>query len=324
MSELLYQFPALRQASLTAAGMDNSQETIPLATGHGVRLRSTATGKYIVGVWPNTYASALEAYQTNKLEFMLVNSHDEISDTIADVDRAQEGTAAIAHNTLGVTYYVSLVGSESAFDWLTAGREGLAQGSIPSFTAPYNVNSYISYPIAKCLPSATVVAFLADVIYAQPHYLVKGIPVTGFKFRKNTSTTLQPKLGIWTYARDVNLNIYPGALLLETTGASQSNVCPVITAAGLPYTPHYSGYYIVGLLINAGATLLQIGTNTWFDNPLGRQIHSSTVQGANIGFSVAHTFGTLPDPFTAGATLVNSNISSGAMPYLEIIHQALS
>lgn len=324
MSELLYQFPSLRQGTLVAAGMNSSQTTVPLATGVGTTFRTTATGKYIIAVWDGSYASALAAYQAGKLEFMLANSHDEVSDTIADVSRAQEGTSAINHNTGGITYYISLVGSESAFDWLVAGREGLTQGSVPTFTAPYDVNSYVSYPIARSLPSASPVTFSADVIYAQPHYLVKGIPVRGFKFRKNTAFSTQPKVGIWSYARDANLNIYPGALLLETTGASQTNICPVITAANLPFTPAYSGYYFIGLLLSIGGTIVPVNHLTWHDAPLGRQLHSSTVGGVNLGFSVAHSFAALPNPFTASATLVNSNISSGAMPYLEIIHQALS
>lgn len=94
------------------SGIDSSSTSLSLPTGHGLTSPAT-TGRPIVGtIWNATdYANILAASQGSAAETVLITA---IATDTATVTRGFDGTSAIAHNTAGKTYYLTLVGSAAS------------------------------------------------------------------------------------------------------------------------------------------------------------------------------------------------------------------
>lgn len=108
-----------------------------------------------------------------------------------------------------------------------------------------------------------------------------------------------------------NGNCYPGSLIFDTgsiaTDASASSKSTTITAAvqilqpGLYWAAWECGTAAPQLRVLQTINMLLLG----FDRDLG------AVTNPGYGYSVAHTFGALPNPYTAGGTLLTTTPAAG-------------
>jgi len=316
---------ALVNLQIASGGVALADTSISLATGQGANLSTLTrslintgvyTGGYLMGIlWDGLYAGPL---QDPNAEPLRIDSHAVSSDTVAVVVRGQDGKSAAAHNTPGHTYYLTVVFSPTIQDDLYAkvGYKDAVKQKVMTFTAPYNVSSYVGYGLCNGMRSAAF-SFAADTIFATRHFFKKGTVLYGAKFRCNISSNNTCHFGMW--ANDYSQNPYAGSLLLDVTHSATS-VTALITESPFPYTIPYDDAFWVGIVLQNSISLGALDATYPFDNFLGRQLHSSTVDGINMGISVAHAYGALPDPFTAGGALILS--SSGKMPFLEFIHQS--
>lgn len=316
---------ALVNLQIASGGVASADTAISLASGQGANLDTLTrslintgvyTGGYLMGVlWDGLYAGPL---QDPNAEAVRIDAHSAASDTISVVLRAQDGTSAADHNTAGHTYYLTVVFSPTIQSDLYAKlayKDAVQQRPMTS-VAPYNVSSGIAYPLCNGEAGAAT-AFSNNTIYATRHLFKRGTVIYGVKFRCSISSNNACHFGIW--ANDYSQNPYAGSILLDVTHTGTS-VTALITESPFPYTVPYDDAFWVGIDLANSISILKLDESKPFDNFLGRQLHSSTVQGKNMGMSVAHTHGALPDPFTTGAALLLS--SSAAMPYLEFIYQA--
>jgi len=118
------------------------------------------------------------------------------------------------------------------------------------------------------------------------------------------STSGNSRIGLY---RD-NGNMYPGALLWDSgaivttgTGQKDATISPTITLQPGLYWSAYEQDTATGqyrILGNSATVNSVLGTD------LGASNHA-------FAYTVAHTFGSLPDPFTGGATLVTTQSAVG-------------
>lgn len=316
---------ALVNLQVASGGVASGETAISLASGQGANLETLTrqlmntgvyTGGYLMAIlWDGLYAGPL---QDPNAEALRIDSHAAASDTVAVVLRGQDGTADADHNTAGHTYYLTVVFSPTIQTDLYAKlgyKDAIQQRPMTSVT-PYNVSSGIAYALCNGEAGAAT-AFSNNTLYVTRHLFKKGTIIYGAKFRCSISSVNNCHFGIW--ANDYNQNPYPGSLLLDVTHTATSTTA-LITESPFPYTVPYDDAFWVGFVLSNSISILKLDESKPFDNFLGRQLHSSTVQGKNMGLSVAHTYGALPDPFTTGAALILS--SSAAMPYIEFIYQA--
>src|SRR3990167_961707 len=317
---------ALINLRIASGGVALADTSISLATGQGASLSTLTrslintglyTGGYLMGIlWDGLYAGPL---QDPNSEPIRIDSHAAASDTVAVVLRAQDGKSAVAHNSPGHTYYLTVVFSPSIQDDLSSklGYKDAISQKLMTFTTPYNVNSYISYPLCNGIPSAGGVAKAKDILYATRHFFKKGTILYGAKFRCTSSQNNTCHFGLW--ANDYAQNPYPGSLLLDVAHTATSTTA-LITESTLPYTVPYDDAFWVGIVLQNITTIGVLDPIYPFDNFLGRQLHSSTVNGVNMGISVAHAYAALADPFASGGALILS--STGSMPFLQFIYQS--
>jgi hypothetical protein len=114
-----------------------------------------------------------------------------------------------------------------------------------------------------------------------------------------------------------NGNLYPGVLVFDT-GAIATDTATVkdtTITSGLQVLS--AGLYWLAWETDAGATL-QILTFTGVGQLWGiLGLPSGLNQVASYGYSVAHTFGALPDPYTGSATLLTATPAQSApIPYI--------
>jgi hypothetical protein len=317
---------ALVNLQIASGGVALADTSISLATGQGANLETLTrsllntginTGGYLMGIlWDGLYAGPL---QDPNAEPVRIDSHAAASDTIAVVLRGQDGKSAVAHNTAGHTYYLTVVFSPTIQNDLYAKlgyKEAIKQRPM-TFTTPYDVSSYVGYPLCNGMPTSTGVAMAKDIIYATRHFFKKGTILYGLKFRCTSSQNNACHFGIW--ANDYSQNPYPGSLLLDVTHTGTTTTA-LITESPFPYTVPYDDAFWVGVDLANIVTLGVLDPAYPFDNFLGRQLHSSTVNGVNLGISVASVHGALADPFPAGGALILS--SAGSMPFFHFIHQS--
>jgi hypothetical protein len=89
-------------AILASAGMDASQTSFALATGYGASLPDPAVkGPFWLVVFDWTTYRA--AWKDPNKEYVLVTGRS--GDTVTSCQRGKQGSAAVAHNTVGKTYY---------------------------------------------------------------------------------------------------------------------------------------------------------------------------------------------------------------------------
>jgi hypothetical protein len=136
-----------------ASGISDVATTANLTTGHGARF--PASGFNVV-IWDTTYASPTAAYHDGAAEIVRVTSR---TDDALTITRAQEGTAAIAHNTAGRTYAVAQTFSKKTYDEIVAVETALAAKAptaSPTFTGRATFSGYTS--IAQTTMSGTEIA----------------------------------------------------------------------------------------------------------------------------------------------------------------------
>ena len=97
--------------SQLASGITATQLTATVATGQGGRFPTTSDGPYNIVIYDaSNYANAALAYQAGKAAIYRVLSRTgdilTFKDDGSSQREGQEGTSAIAHNTVGVTYVV--------------------------------------------------------------------------------------------------------------------------------------------------------------------------------------------------------------------------
>lgn len=316
---------ALVNLQVASGGVALGETAVSLASGEGVKLETLTrtlmdtgvyTGGYLMGIlWDGSvHAGPL---QDPDAESIRIDSHAAASDTIAVVLRGQDDTTDGNHNTAGHTYYITVVLSPTIQTDLYSKlgyKDAIFQRPM-TFVAPYNVSSWISYALCNG-EAGDATSFAKDVIYATRHFLKKGTIIYGVKFRCNISSNTASRFGIW--ANDYSGNPYPGSQLLEVVHTG-TQVTALITEAPFPYTVPHDDAFWVGVNLANMISILKLDEGKPFDNFLGRQLHSSSVQGKNMGISAAHVYGALPDPFTSGGALILG--TSAAMPYLEFIYQ---
>lgn len=96
---------------LASGGINSSQTSFSLVSGYGAKLPDPATkGQFWLTIFDWTTYRA--AWKDGNAEIIKVTART--ADTISACVRGQQGTAAVAHNTLGKTYYGVL--SLTAFD----------------------------------------------------------------------------------------------------------------------------------------------------------------------------------------------------------------
>ena len=158
------------------------------------------------------------------------------------------------------------------------------------------------------------VAVAADTLLAFPFILQTTTKMDTITFRVGTvgTATAAARVGIY---RD-NGNTYPGALIFDSgsiavdsgTGAKNTTITSglQIFPPGLYWAVYVNGVAAGPLLrVQSGATHL-IGIQ-------GVDSGGGSIAGG-YGYSVAHTFGALPDPYTGGATMLTTAPAAGSVP----------
>lgn len=323
----LYQAKNLSRGTLLTVLTVGATELV-LTTGHGVRFPSTTSGQYELTLWSENYGSAADAFNASKAEIVLVTSHNGSSNTIAVVTRARGGTSAIAH---AAGAYVDMDFTKTLYDDVLQGRnyKDYARQSLiaPALAPPYDVSSYIGYLLANGQPTAGAVVFLVDRIYCTPHFFKKGAVVYGFKYRKAIAFSQQARIGIYDEG-SFDGNWWPGTLLANVVRSTVTDVTPVCTVSetGIPWTCPKDGIYGVATTFDTATQGIgALDVSKTFDNFLGYQMHSSTINGWNTMLTYDQAYGTLPNPFpTVDVTLVlSSDAAPSTPPMLYIIHQAV-
>jgi len=142
-----------------------------------------------------------------------------------------------------------------------------------------------------------------NTLWALPFIVPKATKFDTISFNITTgAATSQARAGIY---RD-NGNCYPGALIFDTGAIST-------VASGLKDTTITAGlqvfaaglYWLAWECDTTGLQMICINGSGALDAILG--FSSAMTAAAHYGYSVAHTFGALPDPYTASATLLNTN-----------------
>ena len=151
---------------------------------------------------------------------------------------------------------------------------------------------YIGLVNANATPS-----MVANRLYATPLLVVRNITIDRIAIQVTTlAGGASARLGIFNNGA----NLYPGSLLLDagtvsvaTTGIKAITINQALT----------KGLYWFAV-VSDGVPQLYAG-NPPRPSILG--LGSALFVYSNVGWYVAHTFGTLPDPFTGGATLGNGS-----------------
>jgi hypothetical protein len=154
-------------------------------------------------------------------------------------------------------------------------------------------------------------AIAANVMRAAPYALTKSLTFDSLQAEVTTLVGASNfRLGIWLD----DGSLYPGALLVdsgELSGASNGVVAATISQAISP------GVIWLGILGDAAITFRAPGSASTPSDIMGEPAAmGSTIRQAF--YTVAQTYGALPDPFTAGATI---NAAANLMPKI-LIHAA--
>jgi len=150
----------------------------------------------------------------------------------------------------------------------------------------------------------------ANMLYAFPLFIGKPTKFDTITFQVATADAGDnARCGIYYD----NGNMYPGALIFDTGSISTGTTGTKNTTitAGLQF--FQPGLY--WLAFETSATALQMDIITGASQtlgPFGLDSTYSTNQG--LGYKIAHTYGALPDPYTAAATLLTAP-GSVTVPY---------
>lgn len=337
----MYQVKNLTEVELASGNIDSDDTTMALATDEGSELPASSGG-YIEGVvWATSYGSPMAAKAAGYAEAVRITARTGDSCTVA---RNIDGAGAVDFSSAGVCKF-TVDFLKSGFDHLNSSLEILQGVATVGNASPYNVSSFVCYPIGNYGPSG-VANFDKDVLMAVPDFEVAGSVIRGFKLRKNLGGhNLCARIGIYSNTT-LNGNYYPGTKLAEIQFSNDNDVSPIIhnsdvgttdiISSDLPYTFPTSGIYWYSLVTTDG----QVGSITglspiglWaFDgssgggrNYLGWAHHSSTVLSPIYGVEHAYTYAALPSSFPSSSpALIYAGGTRGSFPYMTKIYQALS
>jgi hypothetical protein len=139
-----------------ASGINGAVTSATLTTGHGARFPAS---NFNVVIWNATdYTNAAAAYYAGEAEIVRVTSRS--SDTLT-ITRAQEGTAAVTHNTAAKTYAVSLSLTKKTYDEIgTVSSVGITApaAGITSSGGPVTGSGNITLALANDLAAVEGIA----------------------------------------------------------------------------------------------------------------------------------------------------------------------
>lgn len=154
--------------------------------------------------------------------------------------------------------------------------------------------------------SASTTSPTSNTLYAAPMVVSKPTKFDVISFRVNTlSTAGSVRVGIYYD----NGNCYPGALMFDSgaidtsTGSTTAPRDSTITAALQIFQPGL--YWLVWETNSATGqyATYNVQSELWYF--AGSDAVLGAVNNA-FGYTVTHTFGALPDPYTAGGSLINT------------------
>jgi hypothetical protein len=159
--------------------------------------------------------------------------------------------------------------------------------------------------------SATTASPAANLLFATPFILSKVTKFDVISFRCTTLSSGLARAGIYYD----NGNCYPGPLMFDSgaidtsTGSTSLTRDSTITAALQIFQPAL--YWLVWETNSATGqySTMTAGSQLW--TFAGSDPNLGTAGNA-FGYTVAHTFGALPDPFTAGANVISTAPTAAA------------
>lgn len=158
-----------------------------------------------------------------------------------------------------------------------------------------------------------------DTLWALPFIVPKTTKFNVITF--NVTTLANPSNARAGIYRDTG-NSYPGALIFDTTAISCATTGAKDTTitSGLQILP--TGLYWLAWECDTASPLQIHCLSGITGSMIGIQGYSSNSTLSRYGYSVAHTFGALPDPYTVGATILTT-APSASNPVPAIMLQPL-
>lgn len=178
----------------------------------------------------------------------------------------------------------------------------------------FHPSSTVGYAVAGLVNATalTTGAIAANILYAFP-IIAPPLRVTLKMLGFNVTTLSAGNARIGLYRNKAYNDLYPGELLADSgdistgsTGVKQFN-----PATAIPLTP--GEMYWLALVGNATPTLRALAMASIYPT-LGLPAAGGTA--LQVGYSVAHAYAALPNPFTAAATILT------AVPLPALFYQA--
>jgi hypothetical protein len=281
-----------------ASGVDEVSTTILLSTGQGSLLPDPAVeGSFNLTLY--NYTAYKDPAADPSMEIVRCTS---ISGDMLTIVRAQEGTAAKAHNS-GVSYYaVRMSFSKAALD----GLRGLNQQAYRSAGSTKGLFLVGTDDSQSSINLDTLGYFTQDLYWAVPTVELAGRQVDQVSLYVANSGTFNAKMAVYY---DTG-GLYPGALFADLGAAvfGASGGLQSFTASPLPLTfPTTRIYwYVVKFDRTVTNRLYYITPDRhilgWYDNAAFNNL-ATVVNGWQVGSAYANA---APNPFTAGGTLLTT------------------
>jgi len=269
-------------------------------------IRLDATSGAITATLPTAASVAGKTYTIRRVDILS-------STNIVTIATTSSQTIGGAANEYLAPAECIVVESDGA-NWQTIAR------TAPTHTTSFCKNStnnrrYAAGTLGLSVSTAaSTTSPAANTLWALPFLVSKTTKFDTISFFVTTLAVGKfARAGIY---RD-NGNLYPGVLVFDT-GAIATDTATVkdtTITSGLQVLS--AGLYWLAWETDAGATL-QILTFTGVGQLWGiLGLPSGLNQVASYGYSVAHTFGALPDPYTGSATLLTATPAQSApIPYI--------
>lgn len=220
------------------------------------------------------------------------------------------GTETIDSNLTYTLYPAEWIKLESdGANWQVIGRSAVSWRQYIPKGSTLNRSFVAGYGGTVQNIGASTTSPAANTLWAMPLVIERTIKCDLIRFRVTTLSSGAARAGIY---RD-NGNSYPGALIFDTgsidtsTGSIASQRDTTITSSLQIFQP---GLYWLAWETNSATG--QYGTPTTGNAVSGFLGHETALGATNVGYgySVAHTFGALPDPYTAGGSLLTTAVAA--------------
>lgn len=200
-------------------------------------------------------------------------------------------------------------------NWVTVYHDNPARAGYYFLKNSTNNRRYIAGSTNSANGVATSTSSPAvDTLWALPFVVGKVTKFDTISFHITTAQAAQnARAGIYFD----NGNMYPGALIFDTGDISTASTGvkdTTITAGLQTFQPGL--YWLTWVTSATTIQIRTLNTNTgiWGFAQATNVLGTGTME---YGYSVAHTYGALPDPFTGGATLLSSSAgASNPVPVL--------